>query len=286
MKNKIEGIDEEFQSLGSMLSNIDFSKDTDKDEVYEKTIKNIKKEEGNNMNRKKLRNCSIAAATLLIVSLVAIKPTWAVEAFNNVLKTIHLEQVEYNHMSHDKVPLPDWCQGKVFDKDGNPVTESDPYDRDRKLYTADGKEIYEMKNQTIITVDEKDKYLVKVTDQNEINDYINFDIRIPEYIPDGFTFDRGESEKYHEDDPKGSLRGMAITFKNGDKEFTVDEFNNEGEPLAIMGTEDMKKFTLDGIDFVEYENGILYWNKDDISYGIAGEGVDRDTLIKIAESIK
>lgn len=286
MKKKIEGIDDEFQELGSMLSNIDFSENTDKDKVYANIIKNIKKEKGKNMLRKKIRNSSIIAASLLLISLVTIKPSWAVNTAKFILNTITFGKIQFNEVSHEKQELPDFYKGKVFDKDGNPVTETDPYDNDEKLYDENGKEIFRMKGDAIVTVDEKDQLILETTNIDEINDYISFDIKIPEYLPEGFKFEKATFEKYRVSDPKGSIKNAALYFKSEStgEELVMDESYIDDEPIAVMGDSHMDKFKLNDVDAVEYKDKCISWVKDGMCYSIGT--VDRDLAAKIEDSIK
>lgn len=47
----IEGIDNEFQELASQLTNMDFSKESNKDSILNTTLKNINNEGANNIKK-------------------------------------------------------------------------------------------------------------------------------------------------------------------------------------------------------------------------------------------
>ena len=90
-ENFIEGIDEEFQDLASQLSNMDFSKESNKNSVLNTTLKNINIEGDNNMKKiNKIKKTGIAAASLLIASTLVAQTTFAQDAVNKIIKSISL----------------------------------------------------------------------------------------------------------------------------------------------------------------------------------------------------
>lgn len=287
MNKKIEGIDEEFQELEEMLKNIDFSKKVDKDEIYNKTLKSIKCKEGKKMIRNKYKKITAVAASLFIISTVLVKPTWAKEMIDGIKNMISFGNARYVQCKDEGYPLPDFCQGKVFDKDGNLVTETNPYNREEKLYTEDGKEIFEMKDGKIITIDEKDNYIVKHKDLESINDNIGFTAKFAGYIPEGYKFSEAYSEKYHDYDTKDEIINLRITFKdNDDNTLELSEFYMDGKPAASMNAQGMKPMKINGNDGVLFDDGHISWSSDDIMYILKGSNLDTQELIKISESIK
>lgn len=292
MNKKIEGIDEEFQELGNTLSNLDFSNNTDKKKIYEKTLKNINRKEGIRMLKNKFKKASMAAAALAVL-VTAANPTYAADMAKKMINSLTLGNVSFMEKTDLGVePLEDCYKGKVFDENGNEVTSVDVnalYDNTQKLYTKDGKEIAYMARGEIVTVEEEEQKWTTIEDENKIKEYASFDYKLPEYIPEGYEFKEAKYKKHSgvTDEKTYYSEDLSLVYedKNTGKNIYLEEYSSE-QPFAVMTNKDMEQIKVNDIDAVVFNNGSIGWAINDVSYNIGSQDINQDELLKIAESIK
>lgn len=300
-QNKSESEEyKELLEMGRALADNDFSKNSNKKEVYDRTLRNIDKYEGEN-NMKKSRKfkhpitkvASIALACVLGFSIM--QTAFAQEFVGKVLKTIslgHITVSEEEPMEVESFPVPEKFKGKIFDKDGNPVEIIS--EELGKLYTVDGEEIADLDFETgeIMTVAECDRMrkegILVIKDVSKLNNYTCFNVILPSYLPEGYEFDRAEFYK----DDNGVVENskyISLYFTNkktGGKIYIPQRFADE-ETAYETGGSKVEKIKINGVDAVLYDDENIDWEANGVIYGISAKGeVSRDELIKIAESIK
>lgn len=291
----------ELLELGKNLMDNDFSKSSNKEKVFDRTLKNI-----NNMGDGTVKKSSKSRRTITKVASIALvcilglsimQTSFAQEVVGKIVKTISLGHItifeEEPLENMEPVPVPAELQGKIFDKDGKPVEELS-VDKPQKIYTVDGEEIAELDPETgeIITVAEDEKmkeeqYLV-VKDPNELNNYTCFNVILPSYLPDGFTFDRAELYK-DEDGTVENSKYIDLYFTNektGKYIFMQQRFADEETGYAT-GAAKVETIEINGVDAIISDDKDIDWEANGVLYNILGRGeITRAELIKIAESIK
>ncbi|WP_352404426.1 DUF4367 domain-containing protein [Sporanaerobacter acetigenes] len=290
----------ELLELGKKLTDNDFSKNSNKEEVFNKTLKNINKYRGEDNVKKsnKTRHNVAKVASFALVCILGfsiMQTSFAQDFVNKIVKTIslgHITIVQEEPSDVKSCPVPAELKGKIFDKDGKPVEELS-VDKLQKIYTVDGEEIaYIGSNGEIITVAEDEKmreeeYLV-VKDSNELNDYTCFNVILPSYLPDGFTFDRAELYK-DEDGTVENSKCIDLYFTNektGKYIFMQQRFADE-EAGYVTGANKVEEVKINGVDTIISDDRDIAWEANGVLYNILGRGeITRAELIRIAESIK
>jgi len=299
-ENYLEGIDDEFQDLASQLSNMDFSKGSNKNSVLNTTLKNINIEGDNNMKKiNKIKKTGIAVASLLIASTLVAQTTFAQVAVNKIIKTIslgHITMVQEEDDELKEVELPDSLKGNVLDKNKNPLEKITKDIYAQGIYTKDGEKIYKIdfKNGTIVTeeqakqIEEKGKEnTLCVSDSSTLNQYTCFDVKLPSYLPNGYTFDRAEFTKDESGNVKDS-KYAELYFKNqktGKEIYMQERFACE-DTRAEGGSDDIEKININGVDAILSDGKNIDWEANNTVYNLVGKNIGKDEAIKVAESIK
>ena len=300
-ENFIEGIDEEFQDLASQLRDMDFSKESNKNFVLSTTLKNINNEGDINMKKiNKIKKTGIVAASLLIASTLVAQTTFAQAAVDKIIKSIslgHVTMVQDDDNDEPKeVALPDSLKGKVFDKNGNAIEKMSKDITKDGLYTKDGEKIASCSptDGTILTEKQtkKDEEKVKentliVTDSSKLNEYTCFNVTLPTYLPDGYTFEKAEFYKDEAGNVKDS-KYAELYFKNGTtgKEVYMQERFACEETKCEGNADNIEKISINGADAILSEGSTIDWEANNTMYFLSGKNLTKDEAIKVAESIK
>ncbi|MEW9094138.1 MAG: DUF4367 domain-containing protein [Clostridiaceae bacterium] len=288
----------EILELGKTLVEQDFSKNSNKEVVFDRVLKNINENKGDN-NMKKLNKksymtkiASVAAVGVISVSLV--KPAFAREIADKIIKTIslgHISVVQVESSKMEKMPVPEEFKGKIFDKHGNKI-EIVTKENAEDMYTAKGEKIANLSNGKIITVEQEKKMrkegMLELKDPNELSDYLSFEAKLPSYLPEGYKFER--AELYKREDGSIGDKVIDLWFVNEKTEKTIymqQRFACE-EMKYADGTEGtVEELKINGVDAVIIDDRSIDWEYNNVLYGLSGRGnISKDELIKIAESIK
>lgn len=300
-KNYIEGIDEEFQDLASQLSDMDFSKESNKNSVLNATLKNIDIEGDNNMKKiNKIKKTGIVAASLLIASTLVAQTTFAQAAVNKIIKSISLGHItmiqDDDNDEPNEIALPDSLKGKVFDQNKNTIEKITKNSVLDGLYTQNGEKIVKLNPEKGTIVTEKqykqseqeiEENTLYVTDSSKLNEYTCFDVKLPTYLPEGYTFKNAEFTKDKSGNVKDS-KYASINFENKatGKEIYLDERFSCDETKAEGGAEDIEKININGVDAILSDSKNIDWEADNTIYFLGGKNIGKDEAIKVAESIK
>lgn len=302
-KKKIEPSEyNELLEFSKNISNKDFSKDSNKKGVFNKTLKSISENKGENIMKKqnKFKKTAIVVAAICIVSVSILQTSFAQDIAEKVIKTISLGHISVIQTEPSKIKemrLTDEYKGKIFDKQGKQiqVVTQDNYN---ELFTAEGEKIAHMQNGKIITVAEQEKMdkkmekgVVEVKDSSKLNDYTCFNVKLPTFLPDGYKFDRAEFYKEKNETKVKNSKYIELYFTNektGKSIYMQQRFPDEttkGE-LSTDGT--IEKAKINGVNAVISNNRSIDWETKTAIYFLAGKdaGIAKSELIKIAESIK
>lgn len=289
--------EQEQQELGTYLARQDFSRESDPAAVLRRVQyrSNQKKQGEYRMkNRQRIRRPVMIAASVLLAAVVSVsfvRPSFAQEMLERVLKSVNLGHVEVVQMdgSHPK-ELPDALKGQIFDQDGNPVTSFDPMPK--AIFNAAGEAIVRFDGDKPITKSEQEQrdkeaaeQVFTVKEPATLNQYAAFKVKLPEYLPEGFVFDHGEFYK-DEKGVSGQVVELFFTSKDKDKRIWMQLRLANEENAFVLSTDDkVEQLKLKGTDAVMVRDRSLDWEANGVMYGLSTRGLDRAEVLKIAESI-
>ncbi|MCB2305873.1 DUF4367 domain-containing protein [Clostridium estertheticum] len=292
----------ELLEFSKSMSKEDFSKNSNKKGVFNKTLKSISENKGEDIMKKqnKFKKTAIAVAVICIVSVSVMQTSFAQEIADKVIKTISLGHISVMQMEPSKIKemrLTDEYKGKVFDKQGKQV-QVVTQDNRNELYTAKGEKIANMQGGKIITVAEQEKIdkeskdaLVEVKDSSKLNDYTCFDVKLPKFLPEGYKFDRAKFYKDKNEIKVKNSKYIELYFTNEKtgKSISMQERFPDGTTKGELSTDGtIEKTKINGVNAVISDDRNIDWEtKDAIYFLSAGEGgITKSELIKVAESIK
>lgn len=297
-KENLNVEDEEYKELlelGKTLSNNDFSKNSDKEKIYNRSLENMKKYRGED-KMKKSKKIIIKAASFALICILGVttmRTSFAQELVDKVVSFISIGHVTvYEDPVHNKgevILVPEELKGKIFDKDGNPIEEI-TVGNPPAIYTADGEKIAFIETETMkIVTDaevERENNNLVVEDVDKLNDYTCFEVILPKYLPDGYEFDRAEFFR-DENEVVENTKYISMYFTNNETEefiYMQQRFADE-ETAYETGGQKVEKIKINGVDAILYDNS-LDWEDNGVIYMLNGRGIPRDELIKTAESFK
>ncbi|MBU3155500.1 DUF4367 domain-containing protein [Clostridium estertheticum] len=302
-KNKIESSEyNELLEFSKNMSKEDFSKNSNKKGVMNKTLKSISENKGENIMKKsnKFKKAAIAVAAICIVSVSIMQTSFAQDIAEKVIKTISLGHISVIQTEPSKIKemrLTDKYKGKVFDKQGKQV-QVVTQDNHNELFTAKGEKIAHMQAGKIITVAEQEKMdkerekgVVEVKDSSKLNDYTCFNVKLPTFLPEGYKFDRAEFYKEKNEKKVENSKYIGLYFTNektGKSIYMQQRFPDETTKSIASTDGTIEKTKINGVNAVISDDRNIDWEtKDAIYFLSAGKGgIIKSELIKVAESIK
>lgn len=290
----------ELLRLGSTLANKDFSKNSNKELVYNKIIKSVEEHKGDNIMKKSniLKRSLITAASLAVLCVSLTQISFARDLAEKIINQIslgHITAVQSEMPKESDYIIPANLKGKIFDKNGK-VLEIFPKDKNARVYTAKGEEISNInfaKGEIVTAAEEKelDKKIeentVIIKDAANLSQYTTFKVLLPSYLPQGYKFDRAELMK----DDNGDIHNNKyidlyfVNEKTG-KNFYIAQ-RASSEKYEIGTDSKIEKVKVNGVDAIVYDKNID-WEFGDVLYSILGKKSDVSIkdLIKVADSVK
>ncbi|MGV8984650.1 DUF4367 domain-containing protein [Clostridium sp.] len=301
-KKKIEPSEyNELLEFSKSMSNEDFSKESNKKEVFNKILKSISENKGDNIMKKsnKLKKTAIAVAAICIVSVSIMQTSFAQEIAEKVIRTISLGHISVTQTEPSKIKemrLTDEYKGKVFDKYKKPVQVVTEENHD-ELYTAKGEKIANIQAGKIVTVAEQEKMdkeskdaVVEVKDSSKLNEYTCFDVKLPTFLPKGYKFDRAEVYKEMNETNANNSKYIDLYFANketGKFIYIQQRFPDETTKFESGTDGKIEETKINGVNAVISDGRIIDWETKNALYSLSGRGeITKSELIKIAESIK
>ncbi|WNS41115.1 DUF4367 domain-containing protein [Paenibacillus sp. MMS20-IR301] len=286
----------ELQKLGVYLAQQDFSRDSDQAAVLRKVrSRSISKQEELKVTIKgRFRRPAMIAASLLVagaVSVTIVSPSFAQEMLVRVLKTVNLGNIIAHEMDVSLPPeFPEVWKGQIFDKAGNPVESLSP--QRGAIYNAAGEEIVDFDGDKLITQSEKEELdkaqaarIFAVKEPAELDKYALFKVKLPEYLPEGFTFDRGEFYK-GEDGVNGQVVELFFNSpKKGKRIWMQLRLSNRDNAYEMSTDGTIEQVNIKGVDAILMNNRGLDWEANGVLYYLGTRGLNRAEVLKIAESI-
>ncbi|OMD31222.1 hypothetical protein BJP48_15300 [Paenibacillus odorifer] len=288
----------ELLELGRVLAHKDFSEGSDKTAILNKARRKYagQKEEIGLRTKHRLRRPAVMLATLLVVSVLSVtfvQPSFAQELLMKVLQTINLGHIVAHEVefSADSNVIPDDFKGKIFDSKGNALVTLDATQKAGDIYNADGEKIVGVEDGRLVTQSERDQEKAELLierDSSKLNEYTIFNVGLPEYLPDGYTFDRAEFYK----DSNGEVinsKYINLYFVNEatDEIISMQQRHADSETAYEMSTDGtIEKVKINGVDAVLVNGKGLDWEANGVLYGVTSASLDKNDLIKVAESIR
>ena len=302
MIKKIRNLDQNdrvqqtLQELETELYNLDFSETSNKNEVMKKVFSQIEREEVIKMKKKISikKMVTVAAATLSLTLFM--QTAVAKEIVDKIIQVISLNHIEFIQTQEREfvdISVPQVLKGKLFTKEGKEiqVLTADI----QELYTAEGEKIrnFDMTTGEIITEKEakkaRDESMMIETDTSKISDYTCFTVKLPSYLPEGYTFDRAEYYK----DENGKVENskyVDLYFMNettGQELFMQERFADEETAYQIGTDGAIEEIQVNGNKAVLLDGRNIDWESEGVLFGFSGQGnISKEELIKIASSIK
>jgi len=292
--------DAAFFDLVKQLGERDFSKESDKEGIFLKTLKNINESEGEKNMKiiNRVKKIGLAVASITLVITIGMQTTFAQGFIEKIIAQIslgHVTAVQYENDGIKEYPVPAALKGKLFDKDGKAIEILK--EEAKETYTAQGEKIDSFEaDGSIVTVAQAEKSRAEITltvkDSKTLSDYTCFNVILPTYLPQGYVFDKAEFYK----DEKGIVKDskyIELYFTNQTTAKTIhmqQRFADE-ETSSTMGTDGkVEKIKINGLDAILTDNSSLDWEAYGNLYFLSGSKTDgavgRKELIKIAESVK
>lgn len=290
----------ELLELGMTLADKDFSRDSNRQKVFNKTMKNINKYKGDDIVKKSKKTLVTKVASFALVCVLGVsvmQTSFAQGVVDKIVRTVslgHITVFEEEPSEIKSYPIPDELKGEIFDKDGNPL-EVFSEDGPKKIYTIDGEEIADLDFESgkIITVAEEEKMMEDLTlvvkDPNELSNYTCFDVKLPSYLPEGFKFSKAEFFKEDKDDVVENSKYIGLYFTNEKtgKHIYMQQRLAEKEAAYATGADKVEEIKINGADAIFYGGTNLDWEANGVIYMLSGRGlVTKGEMIKMAESIK
>lgn len=305
--NNIESINKssskeyaELLKLGSTLANKDFSKNSNKELVFNKIMKNINENKGDNTMKKSniIRRSLITAASFAVICVSLTQISFARDLAEKIVNQIslgHITAVQSEMPKESDYIIPASLKGKIFDKNGKEL-DIFPKDKNARVYTASGEEICSVNpaKGEIVTASEQ-KELDKKVEQNTVivrdaanlSQYTTFKVLLPSYLPQGYKFDRAELMQNDNGDIHNNkyIDLYFVNEKTG-KNFYIAQ-RASSEKYEIGTDSKIKKVKVNGNDAIVYDKNID-WEFGDVLYSILGKKSDVSIaeLIKVADSVK
>ncbi len=267
---------------------MDFSK-YEEESITEREILDMRKKISDKKPMNLKRICVLAACAVFTLAC----GTALAANYIRMVSTGHNEFYQY---SAEEMDVSEKLKGLLFDKDGNELTKiekgMDLYDKDGNLLDEDS---YAALIEDAFGGEVKvasDKYDPETSEHTfasleEAQETASFDIKVPEYLPEGYELER----VFTYTDGKGNYSGdyMTLVYKNGEKDIYVFERIINDETAFSAGTDGtLEEIELNGVKAVIMDGRSIDWEtKDSVSVGISSKGnITKDELIKMAESTK
>ena len=266
--------------------------------ISEEEIRRMRKNAVN--KRRKLKVVYSLAACVAIVAVAG--TAFASGYLDNVIKTLstgHNQFIQTDASAPDE--LPDELKGKIFDENGNAV---------EYLYKEDIGNIYDENGERINDVNLVSMYeeatdgsveVYSVTDDGDAEAFTQnyatideaqaeaeFDIKTPEYLPEGYSLSRTYAYENEDGSVSGKYRNIEYKNEDGDEIIVMERLIDDTTAYTYSTDGTVEETTINGRTAAITDGNCIDWETEDgVSVSInGGHSLSVDELIKIAESVK
>lgn len=261
------------------LKNLYATDEKDKQEVYAKM---------KNKQRKQYKKPAIAAACALLIATLPFT-SFGGGIVNTVKQAVIPSGrivVNQDELTTDpeKMPLPDYLKGKIFDQNGNEITNCKPLAEEEALYSKDGREIVHTDynaNTGEVTFEYADEVKKDTGDRapiEEIAKKLSFN---PLVFSDKYNY--VESEIFAE---PGTLSDyVSFTYEKDDKTIHLHERISSPETAYETGGEGkIYEVNVNGVKVI-IQGREANFERDGLLVSVSAGGADKDDLIAMVKDL-
>ena len=267
------------ENMSRDLKNLYATDEKDKQEVYAKM---------KNKQKKQYRKPAIAAACALLIATLPFT-SFGGGIVNTVRQAVIPSGrivVNQDEITTDpeKMPLPDYLKGKIFDQNGNEITNCKPLAEEEALYSKDGREIVHTDynaNTGEVTFEYADEVKKDTGDKapvKEIAKKLSFD---PLVFSDKYNY--VESEIFA--DPGTLSDYVSFTYEKDGKTIHLHERISSPENAYETGGEGkIDEVNVNGVKVI-IQGRDADFERDGLLVSISAEGADKDDLIAMVKDL-
>lgn len=262
------------------LNNLYATDEKDKQEVYVK----MKKKQ-----RKQYKKPAIAAACALLIATLPFT-SFGGGIVNTVKQAVSpsgrivINEEDEVTIDPEKMPLPDYLKGKIFDQNGNEITNCKPLAEEEALYSKDGREIVHTDynaNTGEVTFEYADEVKKDTGDKapvKEIAKKLSFN---PLVFSDKYNY--VESEVFAESGKPSDY--VAFTYEKDGKTIYLNERISSPETAYETGGEGkIYEVNVNGVKVI-IQGRDADFERDGLLVSISAEGADKDDLIAMVKDL-
>lgn len=265
------------ETTEEMLKKLYSSTKQDKEEVHFKMKKRIS-----------YRKPAVAAACALIIFTLPFTSFGSeiVETVKRVASPSGRIVVNEDKFTADpeKMDLPDYLKGKIFDKDGKEITNCKPLSEEHAIFSKDGREITSIDYDKLtgnVTFEYKDEQKEDTGDKSPINDIAKKLSFHPLVLSSNYHY--VESEIYAE---SGKLSDY-VTFtyeKNGKTIYLHERISSPETAYETGGEGKIYEVNVDGVKVIIQGHNADF-ERDGLLLSISAKGANKDELIAMVKDL-
>lgn len=267
------------ETTEEMLKKLYSSTKQDKEEVHFKMKKK---------KRISYRKPAVAAACALIVFTLPFTSFGSeiVETVKQVASPSGRIVVNEDKFTADpeKMPLPDYLKGKIFDKDGKEITNCKPLAEEHAVFSKDGREITSTDYDKLtgkVTFEYKDEQKEDTGDKSPIKDIAKKLSFNPLVFSDKYNY--VESEIFA--DPGTLSDYVSLTYEKDGKTIHLHERISSPETAYETGGEGkIYEVNVDGVKVIIQGHNADF-ERDGLLIGISAKGANKDELIAMVKDL-
>ena len=262
------------------LKNLYTTDEKDKQEVYVK----MKKKQ-----RKQYKKPAIAAACALLIATLPFT-SFGGGIVNTVRQAVSpsgrivINEEDEVTIDPEKMPLPDYLKGKIFDQNGNEITNCKPLAEEEALYSKDGREIVHTDynaNTGEVTFEYADEVKKDTGDKapvKEIAKKLSFN---PLVFSDKYNY--VESEVFAESGKPSDY--VAFTYEKDGKTIYINERISSPETAYETGGEGkIYEVNVNGVKVI-IQGPEANFERDGLLVSVSARGADKDDLIAMVKDL-
>ena len=262
------------------LKNLYATEEKDKQEVYAKM---------KNKQKKQYRKPAIAAACALLIATLPFT-SFGGGIVNTVRQAVSpsgrivVNEEDEVTIDPEKMPLPDYLRGKIFDQNGNEITNCKPLAEEEALYSKDGREIVHTDynaNTGEVTFEYADEVKKDTGDKapvKEIAKKLSFN---PLVFSDKYNY--VESEVFAESGKPSDY--VAFTYEKDGKTIYINERISSPETAYETGGEGkIYEVNVNGVKVI-IQGPEANFERDGLLVSVSARGADKDDLIAMVKDL-
>ncbi len=264
------------------------------DVISEEEVYKMKNLENNNKRLPAKKFAVLLCAAVLVLGTGVTAATGGIDRIIKNITTGHniFTQMDPN-APHE---LPDALKGKFFTADGEPLDAVRHEDMD-SLYNSEGKLLSKDELEAVFkeAFKDSDVYIKDKVEESEVSfatideakSNIDFALKVPAAVPEGFEFSRCYSFTDEDGSPSSLYMNIEYVNAKGEKLVVHERLLNDETAYRMSTDGEMEEVDINGRKAVIIDGrNIDFETEDDVSVAISTHGlISRDELINMAKSI-